>query len=45
MVEDHLISHSSKKSSMKEMFDALVGLYESKTIRRKMVAMDKLWSM
>jgi hypothetical protein len=33
-VKDHLIPHIAKKKSAKEIYDALVGLYQNKNIGR-----------
>jgi hypothetical protein len=44
-VKDHLIPHLSKKKTTKEMFDALVSLFQSKNMNRKMVLRNKLRSM
>jgi hypothetical protein len=35
-VKDHLISHIAKKTSAKEMYDALVGLYQNGITGRKL---------
>jgi hypothetical protein len=43
-VKDHLIPHLSEKKTAKEMFDALVSLYQSENINRKMVLRNKLRS-
>ena len=40
--KDHLISRMSKKKTMKDMFDALVFLYQSENINRKMILHNKL---
>jgi hypothetical protein len=37
VVKDHLIPHISKKKMAKEMFDALVSLYQSGNINKKMI--------
>jgi hypothetical protein len=44
-INDHLIPHVSKKKTMKEMFDALVSLYQSQNINRKMILQNKLRSI
>jgi hypothetical protein len=44
-VKDHLIPHLSKKKTTKEMFDALVGLFQSTNMNRKMVLRNKLRSV
>jgi hypothetical protein len=41
-MKDHLIPHISEKKIMKEMFDALVSLYQSENINRKMILRNKL---
>ena len=40
-VKDHLIPHVSSFKTPKDMFDALTGLYEWKTINRKMTLRTK----
>jgi hypothetical protein len=45
VVKDHLIPHISKKKIAKEMFDALVGLYQSENINKKMILQNKLRSI
>jgi hypothetical protein len=45
VVKDHLIPHISKKKTAKEMFDALVGLYQSENINKKMILLNKLRSI
>jgi 2-phosphoglycerate kinase len=44
-VKDHLIPHLSEKKTMKEMFDALVSLYQSENINKKMILWNKLRSI
>jgi hypothetical protein len=44
-VKDHLIPHLSEKKMTKEMFDALVGLFQSTNMNRKMVLRNKLRSV
>jgi hypothetical protein len=44
-VKDHLISHLSEKKTTKEMFDALVGLFKSTNMNRKIALRNKLRSM
>jgi hypothetical protein len=44
-IKDHLIPHISKKKMVKEMFDALVGLYQSENINMKMILHNKLRSV
>jgi hypothetical protein len=44
-IKDHLIPHISEKKTMKEMFDALVSLYQSENINRKMILWNKLRSI
>jgi len=44
-IKDHLIPHISEKKTAKEMFDALVSLYQSENINRKMILWNKLRSM
>jgi hypothetical protein len=34
----HLISHVYERNTVKEMFDAMVGLYESENINKKMIS-------
>jgi hypothetical protein len=41
----HLIPHLYKKKITKEMFDALVGVFQSTNMNRKMVLRNKLRSM
>ena len=45
VIKDHLIPHISEKKMTKEMFDALVGLYQSENISRKMILYNKLRSV
>jgi len=45
VIKDHLIPHISEKKMTKEMFDALVGLYQSENINRKMILHNKLRSV
>ena len=42
VVKDHLIPHISEKKGAKEMFDALVILYQSENINKKMILWNKL---
>jgi hypothetical protein len=44
-IKDHLIPHVSQKKTVKEMFDALVSLYESENIKRKIILQNKLKSI
>jgi hypothetical protein len=44
-IKDHLIPHISKKKTAKEMFDALVSLYQSENSNRKMILWNKLKSI
>jgi hypothetical protein len=44
-VKDHLIPHLSEKKMTKEMFDALVGLFQSDNLNRKMILRNKLRSV
>jgi hypothetical protein len=44
-VNDHLIPHLNKKNMAKEMFDALVNLFQRKNMNRKMVLRNKLISV
>jgi hypothetical protein len=44
-VKDHLIPHLSEKKMAKEMFDALVSLFQRKNMNRKMVLRNKLRSV
>jgi hypothetical protein len=41
-VKDHLILHVSEKTSAKEMYDALVSLFQSDNLNRKMILRTKL---
>lgn len=40
-IKDHLVPHISEKKTAKEMFDALVSLYQSENINRKMILRNK----
>jgi hypothetical protein len=42
LVKDHLIPHLTEKSMAKEMFYALVWLFQSTNMNRKMVLRNKL---
>jgi hypothetical protein len=42
VVKDHLIPHVSEKTSSKEMYDALVSLFQSDNKSRKMILRTKL---
>lgn len=42
VIKYHLIPHLSQKKISKEMFDALVGLYQSENINEKMILWNKL---
>jgi hypothetical protein len=44
-IEDHLIPHISKKKMVKEIFNALVSLYQSGNINKKMMLLNKLKSI
>jgi hypothetical protein len=44
VVKDHLIPHLSEKKMTKEMFDALVSLFQSDNLNRKMILRNKLRS-
>jgi hypothetical protein len=44
-VKDHIIPHLSEKNTTKEMFNFLVGLFQSKNMNRKMVLRNNLMSM
>jgi len=44
-IKNHLIPHVSRKKIAKEMFNALVGLYQSENINRKMILRNKLRSI
>jgi hypothetical protein len=37
-IKNHPIHHVSKKKTTKEMFDALVNLFQSQNINRKMIS-------
>jgi hypothetical protein len=41
-IKDHLITHIYEKKTAKDMFDALVGLYQSGNINRKMILQNEL---
>jgi hypothetical protein len=43
--KDHLIPHLSKKNMTKEMFDALVGLFQRNNMNMNMVLRNKLKSV
>jgi hypothetical protein len=45
IVKDHLIPHLFKNKMAKEMFDALVGLFQSDNLYMKMILRNKLKSM
>jgi hypothetical protein len=42
VVKDHLIPHVSEKVSSKEMYDAIVSLFQSDNMSRKMILITKL---
>jgi hypothetical protein len=44
-IKDHLIPHISEKKTVKETFNALVSLYQSENINKKMILQNKLKSM
>jgi hypothetical protein len=44
-IKDHLILHVSEKKTTKEMFDALVNLYQSQNINSKTILRNKLRSI
>jgi hypothetical protein len=44
-IKDHLIPHISKNKMTKEMFNALVGLYQSVNINKKMILRNKFISI
>jgi hypothetical protein len=44
-VKDHLIPHISEKKTTKDMYDALVGLYQSGNAKRKLILRHKLRSV
>jgi hypothetical protein len=44
-IKDHMIPHVSKKKTTKEMFDALISLYQSQNINMKMILWNKLISI
>jgi hypothetical protein len=44
-IKDHLIPHISKKKTDKEMFYAIVGLYQSENINKKIILRNKLKSI
>jgi len=44
-VKDNLISHIAENKTAKEMFDALVGLFESKNTSRKLALRHQLRSI
>ena len=41
-MKDNLISHIAENKTAKEMFDALVGLFESKNTNRKLALRNQL---
>ena len=41
-IKDHLIPHIFEKKMAKEIFDALVSLYQSENINRKMILHNRL---
>jgi len=43
--KNHIIPHLSRKKTSKEMWDALVNLYQSNNQSRKMLLREKLKSM
>jgi predicted DNA binding protein len=45
LVKDHLIHHLSKKKTTKNMFDSLVGLFQSTNMNRNLVLMNKIISV
>ena len=45
VITNHLITHIFDKKTMKDMFDALVILYQSKNINRKMILHNKFRSV
>jgi hypothetical protein len=44
-VKDHLIPRISKKKTTKDMYDALVGLYQSENTSRKLILRHQLRSV
>jgi hypothetical protein len=44
-IEDHFLHHLSEKKTTNEMFDAVVSLYQSENINRKMILRNKLRSI
>jgi hypothetical protein len=44
-MKDHLIPHLSEKKTTKEMIDALVGLFQSTNMNKKIVLRNKLKSV
>jgi hypothetical protein len=44
-IKNDMIPHIFKKKTTKEMFDALVGLYQSENINMKMILRNKLRSI
>jgi hypothetical protein len=42
LVKDHLIPHLNEKKMTKDMFDALVSLFQRKNMNRKMILRNKL---
>jgi hypothetical protein len=44
-VKDHLIPHISKKKTAKDMYDALLGLYQSRNASRKLILRHQLQSV
>jgi hypothetical protein len=41
-IKDHLIPHVAEKTRSKEMYDALVSLFQSDNMSRKMILKTKL---
>jgi hypothetical protein len=44
-MKDHLIPHISEKKTTKEMYEALVGLYQSENSNRKLILRHQLRSV
>jgi hypothetical protein len=44
-MKDHLIPHISEKKTTKDMYDALVGLYQSRNASRKLILRHQLRSV
>ena len=45
LVNDHLVPHIAQLNNDKEMYDALVNLFESKAASRKLALRHQLWCL